>query len=107
MIFENFKPLVAKWLKLGDEQHYLVKPSDDISFKKDEFGGYAIVCRDTCFNRCKFSILLATNVPPYWETKEIQELVAQAYIKCDVDNIPVIEDGKNVIIARIVRYILS
>ena len=107
MIFDNYNSTVTKWVKLGDEQHYLVKPSDDISFRKSELGTYGIVCRDTCFNKYKFSIPLAADVHPYWETNEIQEIVGQAYIKCDMDGTPIVEGGKNIITARVIRYVLS
>lgn len=106
-IFANYKPMVARWLKLGEPQIYVIEPSDDITFKKGEWGQYILTCTDSCFHKVKFSIPLANDVEPHWETEKLGSIRAQAFIKCDYDGVPVIEDGRAIVIARVVSYIIK
>lgn len=103
-IFANCKPLTARWLKLGEEQTYPLEGCHKVSFSKDDLHDI-ITVKNTCFDKTVFSMVLAADVFPI-DKKLIKGIVVQPYIKCDYDSIPVVEDGKVVIIGRVVRYLV-
>lgn len=99
-IFKNCKPMVAKWLPFGKHEVFnLNKKTDTVSYYSDKYGEVLTVCRN---EKPLFSMYLGNNVSKLDEDT-IGGIIAHRYIKCDTDEMPIVEDNKCSIITRIIE----
>ena len=101
-IFKNCKPMVAKWLPFGQHEVFNInEKTDTVSYYADKYGVGLTVWRN---KKPLFSMYLDSNIPVP-STDDIESIIACRYIKCDVDELPIIEDNKCSIITRIVEVL--
>lgn len=101
-IFKNCKPMVAKWLPFGKHEIFTIdEKNDTVSYYSDKYGEALTVWRN---KKPLFSIYLGNNVTKLDENA-IGGIIARRYIKCDIDEIPIVEDNKCSIITRIIELL--
>ena len=94
--------MVAKWLPFGQHEVFNVdEKTDTVNYYADKYGEGLTVCRN---EKPLFSIYLDNNMPKL-SASDIRGIIACRYIKCDIDEIPIVEDGKCSIITRIVELL--
>lgn len=101
-IFKNCKPMVAKWLPFGQHEVFNIdEKTDTVSYYADKYGEGLTVWRN---EKPLFSMYLDNNMPKP-NAEDIRGIIACRYIKCDVDEVPIVEDNKCSIITRIVELL--
>ena len=98
-IFDNCKPLVARWLKLGEPQVFTVENIHEVYYIHRDYYDALIVENKT---KKLFELPIDSSVPRI-EESSIKKITAQRYIKCDYEDTPVVEDERVITTARIIK----
>lgn len=98
-IFDNCKPLVARWLKLGESQVFTVEPIHEVYYIHRDYYDALVVENQT---KKLFELPIDSSVPRI-EESSIKKITAQRFIKCDYEDNPVVEDERVITTARIIK----